>query len=480
MLVPTPEFETWVNARLPLEEANLYGPLHSPVDTRHDSNKHSIGIPLYNWPDPPAPKLNSLYWPTGASRWARGWFICNGTAKDAIVQQAHSPGGTAALTLIIGETNDGRLGNHISAAVYVLPPRPLSGIPPGTTTVGEEAKAVLWIIPVVDVRYFWQFVSSGDLELTNSSTWPDVFTALGTALGVTIATDTADADYLQPDWVELTRRYVPVPILLDAAAASVGQRITRSTDGTVQSQSVSHAETNLAANYADTSLSLAAGSDYSDSLGDIPEKIRVNFRRWSQYNVYCDGEVYTTTSLASATADPPTSTVTGAEKIFHSTLYAEYPYNTAANSAGDPTNKTTLDALAAQISADYYGWLSKTFDIAYNGVADLYQTGFNDAIIWEQARTRVWSLPSGVGVDRQLSQDAEYEVFDQIMLGKPDADIAKDATGDVSVWDRAAAGTLADTTYNVKATAIAGDVTSGLYVSLFWNCGRWLVSCYEQ
>lgn len=482
LLVPTPELEAWVNAHLPLEEANLFGPLHSPVDTRHDSNRHSIGIPLYNWPDPPAPKLNSLYWPSGASRWARGWFLCNGTAKDKIVQQAHSAGGTTALTLVLGDNTDGQESNSVEPLMHLLPPRPLSGIPPLTVAqqTAAETKETLWLLPLVDVRYFWQFISTGNLELTNSSTWPDVFTAIGAVLGVTVTADSEDADYLQPDWIELTRRYNPVPALLDAVAASVGQRITRDPAGTVLSQSVATAKTQLAANYADAALSLGAGSDYSTSLGDIPEKIRVNFRRWSQYNVYCDGEVYTTTSLASATSDPPTSTVTGKERIFHSTLYAEYPYNTAANSAGDPTNKATLDALAAQMAGDYYGWISKQFDICFNGIADLYMTGFDDAIIWEPHRTRVWSLPSGVGVDRQLSQGAEYEVFDQIMLGKPDADIAAAATGTVSVWDRTAAGTLADTTFNVQATALAGAVVSGLYVSLFWNCGRWLVSCYEQ
>lgn len=477
LLIPSPEVEAFINRTLPLEEANLYGSLPCRTESRSDSNRHSIGLPVYNWPAPPPPKLNSLYWPSGASRWARGWFLCTGKAKDEIVAQAHSSGGTTALELKLGDED----ANVQYIDLYLLPPRPLSGIVPGSTQTPAEIKESLWLLPLVDVRYFWQFIPSGNLEFDSSSTWEDAFTDLGTALGVTIDADDVDADYLQPDWVELTRRYSPVPVLLDAVAASVGQRIIRDPEeGTVTSQSVANAKTALQSNYDLPLLSLAAGGDLSASLGDIPAKVRVNFRRWSQYNVYCDGEVYTTTSAASATADPPTSTVSGKERIFHSTLYAEYPYNTAANSAGDPTNKTTLDALAAQIAADYYGWLSRLYDVCWNGVVDWTPTGFDDAIIWEPTRTRVWSLPSGVGVDRQLSQDADYEVFDQIMLGKPDADIAAGATGTVSVWDRPASGTLADTTFNVQATALAGAVTSGLYVSLFWNCGRWLVSCYES
>jgi len=477
LLIPTPEVEAFINRTLPLEEANLYGPLPSSTGSRHPDNVHSINLPVYNWPTPPPPKLNSLYWPSGASRWARGWFLCNGTAKDSIVSQAHSAGGTTALELAIGDEDT----NVQYIDLYLLPPRPVSGIVPGTTQTAAEVAATLWLLPLVDVRYFWQFISSGNLELTSSSTWTTLFSSLGTALGVTISVDSVDADYLQPDWVELTRRYVPVPVLLDAVAASVGQRIICDPEaGTVTSQSVASAKTALQANYDQGLLSLAAGGDLSTSLGDIPASVRVNFRRWSQYSVYCDGEIYTTTSAASATAEPPTSTVSGKERIFHSTLYAEYPYNTAANSGSAPTNSATLAALAAQVAADYYGWLSRLYDVCWNGVVDWTPTGFDDAIIWEPTRTRVWSLPSGVGVDRQLSQSSTYEVFDQIMLGKPDADIAAAATGTVSVWDRPASGTLADTTFNVQATALAGAVTSGLYVSLFWNCGRWLVSCYES
>lgn len=62
------------------------------------------------------------------------------------------------------------------------------------------------------------------------------------------------------------------------------------------------------------------------------------------------------------------------------------------------------------------------------------------------------------------------------LVGKPDSDISKGSSGTVSAWMRnASTGTWEDSTYNVTATALFADVVSGLYTSLFWNCGVWIV-----
>lgn len=487
LLVPDPEGELAevVNRLLPLEELAVFGSrplaeLSTLPQSRYQSQRHSVGLPIYNWPDPPTPRLNSLYWPSGASRWARGWFICTGEAKELIAAQAHSSGGTAALTLKLGD--DSGQVTPISTSMFLLPPRPISGIKPGVTQTAAEKKEAVWLLPLVDARYFWQFISSGLLEPAKTDSWATLFSTLGTALGVTITADTADSDYLNPDPVEFTRRYCPLPLLIDAAAASVGQRITRGLDGTVKSVSVATAKTQLTTTLAEPLLSLAAGSTFDNSLGDLPENIRVNFRRYSQYAVYCGGEVYTKTAAASAVSEPPTSTVSGKDKIILSSLFAEYPAATAPNSGSTPTNGTDLTALANQIAADWYGWASRIFDVAWNGFPSWEMTGFEDAVIWDycEARTRVWSLPTSVGVSQQLSQDGDYEVLETLELGKPDADIASGASGTVSVWRRNSSGTLADSTLNVTAKALGGPVTASIYVTLFWNCGEWLVSCYEQ
>ena len=482
-----------INRYLPFEEARLFGSttqahLTGLIESRTQSQKHIVPLPVYNWPERPEPRINTLYWPSGASRWACGWFLATGEAKDSIVQLAHSPGGTAALTLAFGDDEQENSYHSVQRPeLYLLPPRPVSGIDPALRDLTEaEGKETLWLLPLVDVRYFWQFVSSGDLEIESGDSWATLFSDLGTALGVTISADTVDSAYLKPDPEEFTRRYVPVPLLLDAAAASVGQRITRAKDGTVKSQSVSTARTNLDTNYQNKQLApgLSAGGDYSRSLGDLPENVRVNFRRYSQYQVYCGGEVYTKTSAASAvTADyKPASTVSGKDKIVLSSLFAEYPAGTAANSASTPTNSSDLTALADQVAKDYYGWLSKRFDLAYSGMIDWTFTGFDDAVVWDYShgRTRVWSLAADVGVSQQLSQDEDYELLETIELGKPDSDIAAGDDGTVSVWRRNSSGTLADSTLNVTANALGGDVASGLYASLWWNCGEWLVSCYES
>lgn len=485
LLVPTAEVQAAIDEMLPLAEVELYGSLPVNTASRSQSPRHAVGLPVYNWPTAPPPRLNCLYWPSGASRWARGWFLCDGKSKDDIVALCHPQGETVAQVLKFGqEAEPGSTAyyNAQSVDLFLLPPRPISGtLPPAGTQTDAEKKETLWLLPLVDRRYFFQFISSGLLEPTAAGTWADLFEDLETALGMGLTAETVNAAYLTPDKVEFTRRYSSCAVLLDAAAASVGQRIVKDPEtNEYKSLDVAASETALTANYTLTA-SVGAGYSFDASLGDLPANVRVNFRRWSQYAVYCDGEVYTATFAATSMATPPTSTVAG-DKIFHSTLYAEYPADTAPNSGSSPTNSAQIATLTAQIATDFYGWLGKRFDISYNGIVDWSPTGFDDAILWDcqTGRTRVWSLPAGVGVSTQLSQSSSYEVLETIELGKPDADIAAGASGTVSVWRRNSSGTLADSTLNVTATALAGDVVSAVYTTLFWNCGTWLVSCYES
>lgn len=77
----------WLDLYLSVNDSNLW-PLSLARDsTRNESQgRHAtlVGIPRVNWPDPPAPRINVLYWPiTGADRWARGIFLCGDETHDA-------------------------------------------------------------------------------------------------------------------------------------------------------------------------------------------------------------------------------------------------------------------------------------------------------------------------------------------------------------------------------------------------------------
>src|SRR4030065_1747242 len=46
--------------------------------------RQRVGLPRYNWPEPPPLRLNQIYWPTGATRWAYGIFLITTEQKEAI------------------------------------------------------------------------------------------------------------------------------------------------------------------------------------------------------------------------------------------------------------------------------------------------------------------------------------------------------------------------------------------------------------
>jgi hypothetical protein len=69
----------------------------------------------------------------------------------------------------------------------------------------------------------------------------------------------------------------------------------------------------------------------------------------------------------------------------------------------------------------------------------------------------------------------------EVKIGKPDADIAKGASGTVSIWE-GEPGSEVDTGDNETATAKARGVTSGKFVTLTRLPGNdnWYVDCWES
>ena len=124
------------------------------------------GIAPQNYPLRIAPRLNTFYWPSGATRWGHGLFLANETDTTAIVTKAN--GGASSGS----DSSSGSSGNSsvllemgdedqyvMSTKVYVLPPRPV--------TLGDDSgdNPKLYIIPVVDERYWWQFIDADDISV---------------------------------------------------------------------------------------------------------------------------------------------------------------------------------------------------------------------------------------------------------------------------------------------------------------------------
>jgi hypothetical protein len=226
LLFPTPELEAWILQNQDLADLSPFSEQRADIlSARHACRSRGeqtkgLGLPVLNWPPPPPVRLNTLWWPTGATRWARGYFLATTSGRDVIVSQVANEKGASASLLGIGDDEN---GNPLALKMYMLPPRPMS-----CTKEGET----LHLIPLVDERYFWQFApavnSGGDpITVTTSTTWQSLIDDLASALGLDeITVELAiEAAYLKPDPTDFTRPWDNAALLLDALAVSIGRRI---------------------------------------------------------------------------------------------------------------------------------------------------------------------------------------------------------------------------------------------------------------
>lgn len=145
-----------------------------------------------NWPSVPQLKLNQLYIPSGATRWTRGLFLTD----DAGVQELESvaygqltfgadypgfcatpacafndnftptpPSSMSSSSAMCSATNSWNIGGNYSMILFKLDPIPVS----------IKGAGGLYIVPLVDERYFWQGINL----VTTASTWGSLPCSLG-------------------------------------------------------------------------------------------------------------------------------------------------------------------------------------------------------------------------------------------------------------------------------------------------------------
>lgn len=343
-----------------------------------------IGLPKPNYPAPPPLRLNELYWPTGAARWARGLFLASKTVADALPK-----GEAVTFKAVVGEQT-------LETDLFVLPPHPVSCVTDAET---------LWLIPVVDERYWWQLRNVGTIGKPDLTTWETLYASLAERLGIELTVDEIHADYLYPDPEEFTRRYDNAATLLDAVAHSVGQRIVRQFNGDYRAIGWNDSAGELESNLADrTPWQQIAGDPYDHE--PIPETVTVAFPRLSCGVPDCTRRFYAIT----VGHEYDTESVAGATKTIHSTAWALF------NHQGNLTNLAELEALADRIASDYYAGLERSYDYTFAGLKEWFFTAYDDhALITFGAETKLGPEASThvypVGGDEfqaDTSLDTEY------------------------------------------------------------------------
>lgn len=322
-----------------------------------------------SWPAAPAVlqdrsiRLGELEWKPDARNFATFHCLCEETRLATIREAAYADAAYQALPLVI---DDGT--TSITTDLFLLPPRPLTQCDGG---------ANLWLLSFVDARFFWWQRAANITVIEGTTTWVQLFTAIGTGLGVTITTDTISSAYLKPP-ASLTSRYSHLPLLLDAACAAVGHRLVVALDGTVTTQTALTAADSQDDQYA--TWARPAGGQYAFAaattsaaalLGDltplVPATVDVVFPQLGT-----DVPVVYARTLAGlaltefvGVAGRPSDT-----KILRSTAIA--------TAGATPGNDTELGTLATQIVTDHLRWSLGRNHVSYAGVADYEPEGFHE------------------------------------------------------------------------------------------------------
>jgi len=392
-LIPTPELEQWVNAHLPLGLAQYF----TPAGGGAELSGTAPAITRNTWGESFQPKVNCLYWPTGASRWACMLLLVDSDMVDTIISATSEAvslnykavaaqlkiadsrfNGTIADDAWTLDSDDRYVG--LSTQMYALTPHPVADH-------GTSDKK-LYVLPIVDARYWWQWVNIGDGIADPPHTWSVILDHLNGRFGpvgtVTLDTsDTVPAGYGTTFdlWTD-DRKYAPIGLTLDSLARMIGMRFVRNIDGSTILNRYPDAGEIWDGNVVTASRTtvygqwdLMAGGEFSKrGTATIPQKVRVVDNRSVDLTV--------------------NSIDVGA------TYYVE---NTEATIfAAVPSGVTASDFKTA-VANDWIGWRrTKKGDLAYCGVKAWDFTGYEDVAIFEhradQLSTRIITLPENLGI----------------------------------------------------------------------------------
>jgi len=164
LTLDTPEFAAWLNAKIPLRSHLL-----------NSEALYPSGGP-WSWmkaAGTPGPSLGTLYWPSTASRWAVGYFLAHQTQVAEIVAKTNPSGNRPQPQPLILGHNGGTQSStsfpvseptKIDPDMYLLPPIPVA--------FTDEKADNLYLLTLVDSRYFWRWLDADliFLEPTSLST----------------------------------------------------------------------------------------------------------------------------------------------------------------------------------------------------------------------------------------------------------------------------------------------------------------------
>lgn len=205
-------------------------------------------------------EVGSLVWPTGASRWAIGLFLATSEQLEGIASASRLNGeGSHGIRKVTSdlETLRGRLemctgtgadAPVLSVDMWMLPPIPVHQVPTQETenTFNYPLKHLngLWVIPLVDDRYFWWQKTIYTAKVPLCSTWAETLTGILEAGKIPAGTieETPMAYGPCPEIFRNVTNETRTPLLLDVMTAAINRKITLGYDGKVRAPSAKFSE----------------------------------------------------------------------------------------------------------------------------------------------------------------------------------------------------------------------------------------------
>lgn len=452
--------QEWLNRFLPTEDGRMiveWDRLKKPENFAGTTAGcyTGQGTPPLNYSRPQRPKISVWYQPTGASRWGYGFFFCD-YARLKAIQSQFSNTGTSGTLLLTSDSAGKKYSRGFLA--FMLPPHPIS--------TNAFADTSLWILPLVDERYYWQFLTAfiqspnsppiGGIVDATSPTLRDWQYFFNTA-GFTVSNDAVNTAYLRPNYFALSSigSYTSAAVVMDMMAHSVGQRIvpkyparnfsTIYGGGAWQSigysSSVDIRTVNLAHAYDLAMQQVGTLFGTYPALGALaPSSVSVYFRPWANGIVLPDWYQNRYVKTLTAASIIGTQANTGSyTKTFTSTALANY-----TSGAAVPDNQATLDALANQIAVDFYnlsGWIQ---DSIVAGISQWQETAFDDYVEFDvgwlnpatgerQARTRIHSVPYNFSCETLLHYDSTTWEHGDRIVGTLNGNLAAGGTQTINV-----------------------------------------------
>lgn len=329
------------------------------------------------------PRLGCLFWPSGASRWAHAFFLVSSAKLQAIRQVVYS-GSYQPANLILSDNE-----RQITAKMWMLPAHPLEV---------DASRAGLWLLVLVDQRYFWWLNRTGNLSVSGNTAWPTLYQTYANLLpgSPSIQVDSIPSAYQSaPGTFSATDEQIPP--LLDSVAKSVGQRIVCGLDGSVYAYGYSTSERLRKANLA-KGYPVLAGSEMQlgaqqDTPGYFPKTVRVDFPQTQTGSLIG--------SVASVSVDFSALGILPGCQTNADTTALYHPFQATLDASSVWTNQAACQALAKQYATDFYYYQTSPEDIMLAGIADWQPDGLEDWIEWTYTRdmvsTRVQRAPQNHG-----------------------------------------------------------------------------------